>query len=350
MYLGTDGRILVRDGNTPERLRLLTATGSAYPGFSSLVATDAHSGTVGVSEVISTIHLYEDNKILIGGNFTKFGGTAVTPPIRLNADGTIDNTTPFVSGNEKFLSQQPTSTVPNNVGVQSDGKIIGYLNDAPPTTYGGTAISAYPIRVNSDGSLDETWNIGGSGAASTNPSYPGVVSIYVLPDDKVLISGAFDSYNGVTKGGICRLNADGTLDNTFNTGGSGLSPGFTIISGIDVTNDGKILLGIEVSDGAGLTYNGIPINGPIRLNTDGTLDETFSIESFSGEIRHLTGLSDGKILAGGPSFTTLNGENVSKGLARLGNYYQFQKENGIYIYRTIETGSGPKIIKEFLFK
>lgn len=42
-----------------------------------------------------------------------------------------------------------------------------------------------------------------------------VEKIYVQSDNKILVTGVFSSYNGTTQSYISRLNSDGTLDNTF---------------------------------------------------------------------------------------------------------------------------------------
>jgi hypothetical protein len=63
--------------------------------------------------------------------------------------------------------------------------------------------------------------------------------IKVLPDNKILASGNFNSYNGQPVGGLIRLNADGTLDNSFNN--NLLSAGYP--SNIVLQTNGKIIIG-----------------------------------------------------------------------------------------------------------
>ncbi|MFI5224848.1 MAG: delta-60 repeat domain-containing protein [Nitrospirales bacterium] len=66
-------------------------------------------------------------------------------------------------------------------------------------------------------------------------------------DEKIIIGGYFTSYNGTERNHIARLNADGTLDNTFNTG-TGANEH---VSTTAIQSDGKIIIG-----GSFTSYNG----------------------------------------------------------------------------------------------
>lgn len=137
------------------------------------------------------------------------------------------------------------------------------------------------------------------------------------PDGKILIGGEFTSFspNGggaVTRNRIARLNADGSLDTTFdpNAGGTVNS----VVSVIVVQPDGKILIG---GDFATLVPNGglaVPRNHIARLNPDGSLDTAFNPNA-SAPVGAITVQADGKILVGG-SFTSIGGQ-PRNGIARL---------------------------------
>ena len=64
-------------------------------------------------------------------------------------------------------------------------------------------------------------------------------AIKVLAGGKILIGGGFTSYNGTPVGGIARLNPDGTLDTTFNPGGTGATG---VVQGVNVQADGRIII------------------------------------------------------------------------------------------------------------
>ncbi|HBB03384.1 TPA: hypothetical protein DCZ39_00545 [Patescibacteria group bacterium] len=67
--------------------------------------------------------------------------------------------------------------------------------------------------MNSDGTLDSAFTAGGS--------FNGTVkTILVQSDGKILVGGIFTSYNGTTANYITRINSDGTIDTGFNVGGA----------------------------------------------------------------------------------------------------------------------------------
>ena len=173
--------------------------------------------------------------------------------------------------------------------IQSDGKIIagGYF-----TTFNGLT-HFFLVRLNSDGSLDNTFNIGtGFNAAA--------LTISIQTDGKIIVGGEFTIFNGNVANRLVRLNTDGSVDNTFNIG-----TGFNnIVYSTNIQTDGKIIVG-----GAFALYNGSLHLGLIRLNIDGSLDNSFNPSSFNGNVYTTAIQSDGKIIAGG-NFSSFNGTNV----------------------------------------
>ena len=111
------------------------------------------------------------------------------------------------------------------------------------TDYNGT--SRYFIaRLNTIGSLDAFF------APYIWPDLE-VHSVALQPDGKVLIGGAFTSYNGTFRFRITRLNTDGSLDVSFNP----LDGANNNVNSIALQPDGKILIGGNFTD-----YNGISRN------------------------------------------------------------------------------------------
>lgn len=83
-----------------------------------------------------------------------------------------------------------------------------------------------------DGTLDTTFNPGGLSADDD------VNAIALQPDGKIIIAGRFDLYNGLPSKSLARLNADGTLDLTFNVGTGANSA----ISELAVLPNNKIII------------------------------------------------------------------------------------------------------------
>ena len=292
----SDGSIIVTGNFTtyndlacPTGICKLTKYGNIDTIFNSGIGFDA-SG-------INAISLQSDGKILVGGvPFTTYNGVSCSNCFcRLTSDGMLD--TSFNSSGIGF-----NGTV-WSIGIQSDGKI---LVGGEFTTYNGAACSAYLCRLNSDGSLDTSFNLLSGGFDDA------IAAITIQSDGKIVVGGYFTTYTDTVglrvqcPKKICRLNFDGTLDTTFNYGvNRGFSTSLDPITTITMQTDGKILVGgyfIEYVDSYGLSTN-CP-NCFCRLNTDGTLDTTFNCGVNRGfpvgsAITTNSLQSDGKILVSG---------------------------------------------------
>jgi uncharacterized delta-60 repeat protein len=161
----------------------------------------------------------------------------------------------------------------------------GSFNKVNGTTRGNLA------RLNSNGSLDTSFLATGSGANSV------VRSMLVQSNGQVIIVGDFTAYNGTNQGSIARLNSDGSLDTTFNSG-SGATQGFpTQVETVAQQADGKLLIGGRFG-----LYAGIGAENLARLNADGSADTNFHTASFDGQGIHIFAIApqpDGKVLIGG---------------------------------------------------
>jgi len=179
------------------------------------------------------------------------------------------------------------------VAIQSDGKIVigGVFG-----LFNGVTVNRI-ARLNSDGSLDTAFTTNaGTGANGT------VYAVAIQPDGKIIIGGAFTILNGVTTNRIIKLNSDGSLDTAFTTNaGTGANGN---VYAVAIQSDGKIVIG-----GTFTAFNGLTVNRIARLNSDGSLDTAFTINTGSGAssiVYAVAVQSDGKIVIGG-AFTILNG-------------------------------------------
>jgi uncharacterized delta-60 repeat protein len=204
---------------------------------------------------VSSIAVQPDGKLLVGGNLATVGTEVNYGITRLNADGSMD--TNFNVGS---FSTYGYDTVILSIAVQSDGKVLvsGYL-----ATANGTNVTSGIARLNSNGSLDNSFN-SGTGANDH------VHSVTVQSDGKVLIGGSFTDFNGTPRNSIARLNANGSLDLTFNPGTGVVPNSYSMVNSLVVQSDGKVLIG-----GSFITVNGTNRNRMARLNADGSLDNGF---------------------------------------------------------------------------
>ena len=245
---------------------------------------------------VRTVALQADGKILTGseGASRYSSGTSVEFN-RINTDGSPDITVDF---NGKY-------EVITKIVVQPDGKIL----------LGGTRSSSAPatldralLRLNADGSVDSTFaNVavtgGGEGGFSGRPTVYGVDDIALQPGGKILLGGTFNTVNGQSKSNFARVNADGTLDTAFN---SSANRG---VDKITLRANGNIIIA-----GIFSAVNGIATNNPAELTSSGELVNA-APQGPNGEVKSIAVQPDGKILVGG-SFTQINGQNTT-GLVRL---------------------------------
>ncbi len=246
----------------------------------------------GANFVVNTAALQSDGKLVIGGHFTSINGTTRNHIARLNSDGTLD---------ESFLA---TGTGINgdvfSLAVQSDGKTVigGFFTSVNGTARLGIA------RLNTDGTNDASFlTTAGFGVNNS------VFAVAIQPDGRVLIGGLFTNVNGAERNGAARLNADGNLDGSFLAAGAGANAALYALS---LQSDGKILIG-----GAFTSFSGSPRGGVARLNTNGSVDTSFLATGAGANniVRALAIQSDGKTVVGG-AFTAIN-DTVRAGIARL---------------------------------
>lgn len=338
----SDGKIIaggtftLYSGSSKNWIARLNTDGTADTGSSWNQGTGFNNG-------VNTLKIQSNGKIVVGGDFTSYSGSTTNRIVRINTDGTQDTTFNVGTGFEATVTA---------VGIQPDGKItvIGQF-----TTYSGSLANGV-VRLNTDGTRDNTFNtkaginttVGNQGAviplssestviaagftgnkvgylsylnnsgseASSNlvSSYGlngNVNSIISQSDGKLIVGGAFNTYSGsVTQSFIARLNTDYTVDPTFNIGA-----GFnTSVVALVTQSNGKIIAG-----GAFSSYSGSFQFRIARLNTDGTLDTSFDIGGgtvgFNNTVNALVVQPDQKILVGG-AFTTYSG-SVKQGIVRL---------------------------------
>ena len=254
---------------------------------------------------ISTIAVQPDGKILIGGTFNKVNGTNREGIARLNSDGTLD--TSFVLCNGCSIISTSSGTQINNVLLQPDGRIlVGGSSIITGTSMGFSSL----VRLNQDGSIDNTFSLPESLRNNL------ATTLALRADGKIFFSYFSVGLSNQPQGGISRLNSDGSLDTSFNFG---FAP---VIESIVALPDGKVLAGGPFSFGFINSQTGQSdfYYGLIRLNEDGTQDFSFRAGFISNEtvftsVYSVAVQTDGQILVGGRLFT--GSSTIPLGVARL---------------------------------
>jgi hypothetical protein len=115
------------------------------------------------------------------------------------------------SAGEADLSFQSASLINGTVRVGCPGcQAEKFTLEGEFTTVRG-AVRNQVARLNSDGSVDDSFDP--DGGANNQ-----VECLAIQPDGKVIIGGWFTSFNGAARSRIARLNADGSLDTSFDPG------------------------------------------------------------------------------------------------------------------------------------
>lgn len=322
--LSSAGKIIVGgyfndyNGNTVSKIVSINNNGSIDNSLTGI--------TSGFNGPVNKIIEQPDGKLLCGGGFTTFNGNSRKYLIRLNSDGTEDLT--FNTGlgfNSNVLCMI----------LQPDGKIIvggqfGYYN--------GSNIYKCIIRLNSDGSVDNTFNSGTGFSRTLTGGGLMLYSMALQADGKIITAGEFDTYNGVVMRNIARLNSDGSLDNTFQIGlGLQSTAGGSDAKCIELQNDGKILV-----TGKFNTYNSASYNGIVRLNSNGSTDSSFNIGTgflnpgYSFGYKVLS-MQDSSIIVSNSGSSSINSQSITSvcvlnynGSLKHGNVFNFGNFDIVY--------------------
>ena len=311
-----DGKILVGGYHEFGQLFRVNTNGTKDTTFQSPVLVANGSNTY---SYIRSFDIQADGKIVLFGYFSSINGIPKNNIARLNADQSVDTsfTFPLTFGtgfqaiervqlqfDGKLLISGTFSNSKKIVRLGSDGSLDNSFNT--PTNLASvadwtldtgnrilvtgtiTGEGAKPVRLNTDGSRDTTFNVTFGTTTTTTPVNIDLTTVQA--DGKILIIGNFTHINGVPRRNFARLNPDGSLDTTFNPGNGFTGSVYQLI----LQPDGKIL-----AVGSFVLYNNTARKGVVRINTNGSLDTTFTptIDPFFLSVVGIQ--ADGKILVGG---------------------------------------------------
>ncbi len=232
----------------PKILFMLSSTGSVITGFHqefTMAGAVAASGYSQTMEITTILARRSGGHILVAGNFTKVG----------------------------------TSSIGSLVELASTGTVFSYFNPVftpPPST---------PFFFN---------------------GFPTVSALAEDSSGNIVAAGYFTAVNGSARTGLVRLDTSGNADPSFNpsVGFSYPSSFPTGVSGLGVDGSGRIVI-----SGYFDLINGTPKSYFARLDSTGTLDESFAFAEFYSK-REFCFAGDGKIAAWFSGSSWVNGEVV----------------------------------------
>jgi hypothetical protein len=273
-------------GDFPGGILRLNNDGSLDPGFNVVGA--------GFNGRVTSIAPQADGTLYVGGYFSEYNNIPVSGLVRLLNDGTrdtlnfvavgvtnvesvalaSDGTTDLYSGGTglSLLERWNSNGSPDTVVFNP---IIGPVHTIAPVPvpsgdiYVGGNFTGRIIRFNSNGTPDAAFDV--DTGFDTD-----VLSVELAAAGTLYVGGSFTSYQGVDANGILRLGADGSRDGGFLVGNGFINSNSSspAVTSVAETTDGffDVFVGGGFSD-----YDGTPVNGIARLDSDGSLDSGFDV-------------------------------------------------------------------------
>lgn len=269
------------------------------------------------NDLVRSVAVQPDGRIVAVGNIFTGTNTDIAL-IRLTANGSLDAGFDGNAGNANGIVTTAIGTSNDlgyGVAIQPDARIVvaGYF-------VGPFSTDTVILRYTSDGRLDPTFSGDGIFTNSFSPTNTDeALSLALQPDGKIVFAGCIRDV-GANDFLFARITSDGGLDTSFGTGGSLIVPFSNLADiglGVAVQTDGKII-------GSGFGSNGANNDFAIaRLNANGTLDTTFDgdgrvLTTFgpsSDSANAVAIQADGKIVAVGRAVI---GSTADFGVARYG--------------------------------
>jgi len=229
------------------------------------------------------------NQLFVGGLFTSYDGTPANRIVKLDTDGSIVSAFDYGTGFNNWTLKPGY-----------DGTFVYYPGIAG--TYKGVTTNRIAKINATTGILDAAFNAAQTGTDNT--------VIQIIPDGlgNLYVHGYFNSYNGSSADRLIRINdTTGVVD-----------PGFDI--GVSPNNSGNNMpMTLAIKDTADriymggyfTTWNSISHNRMVRLNLNGTVDNTFDIGTgFNGVVNFISEdpVTQNIYVSGG--FTDFNGTTV----------------------------------------
>ena len=157
----------------------------------------------GVNGIVNDAYLDENDGVIIVGDFTTFDGIEAGNIVRLNANGQVD---------QQFLANI-------DAGANGEINVIRYNKtlDKIMITGSFTEFNGFSsfgvVLLNGDGTLDENFKLKEMTGGAVNFAA-------MLSNGKIVVSGTFEKYDGITRSGFLILEANGDVEQDFNVPGT----------------------------------------------------------------------------------------------------------------------------------
>ncbi len=282
-----DGHLLVAgrfdqlEGQTLFGLARLQETGVADASFEGDGWGDV------VVDAVRDLAVQPDGRIVVTGDFDRFGESLHPGITRLQASGAPDDT--FDPG-PGLQTAERSAGVGMAVAVQADGRILvaGHFREI------GTEVRHNLGRLHSNGSADPDY----SDSKGIVERVGSVNAITVQEDGRILVGGDFERIDGQPRQALARILPHGALDESFD---AHVSQG-GVVNAIVLQPQGEVIVG-----GRFATVQAKSRSNLVRLAANSQLDATFDPGlGPNGEVYCLALQPDGHVLVGG-LFDEVNG-------------------------------------------
>ncbi len=258
-----------------------------------------------------------DNKLVVAGSITSFGGKTDFAVFRFNSDGSVD--TSFGPGGPGDFPGVAQTTIGSGYDSANAVTILNDMIIAAGSTINADGNADFAVlRYTSTGLLDSFFD--GDGIVTTPVQFGTSEDIAtaiaiqfgnntVFQPDKILVVG---SSSGVTNNdfALVRYNLDGSLDTTFDTDGKVTTPigtGSDIAKAVLIQEGGlgvPLKIMVAGSSDAALSKTNFAL---ARYQVDGSLDPTFDqdgilttqIDSNKNVVAGMIAQADGKLVVAG---------------------------------------------------
>lgn len=132
-----------------------------------------------------------DGKIIIVGSFNSYNGSLKTNVVRLSPTGAVDNT--FLIIPNRAIKDIEYNPIDNSYFVSGEFTSVNSIS------------KNRLIKIDANGNLINSFNIGSGTEHSILPSHNSVRSLKMQSDGKLIIGGYFDTYNQISATNITRI-------------------------------------------------------------------------------------------------------------------------------------------------
>ena len=271
VFLQPDGKIIVVGSMNP----IFGSAEFAVVRFNSDGTLDTTFGTSGVfvTKILIDNNNAQDGVVKSSGEITVFGTSYDvfgrdndTTGIQLTSAGALD--TSFDTDGKAHIDVSPGKRDrAYGIAVQSDGKIL-----VSGESTDGTDADFFLMRLNADGSLDTSFDTDGIARTDVAGAFDTGRDLALLPDGKILVIGTTTGSDVA----IVKYNSDGSLDTSFDTDGKVISPlgGTSSPLAIAVHSDGSFAILCSATNATSSKQNFMVV----KHKADGSLDTSFDTD------------------------------------------------------------------------